>query len=656
MLKFLRNYSKILIAFFGCLLMVAFLLPQALTQFGQQRPSRPVARINGQSVTAMQMSLAQRDLQILSDVMGQRMLLQLGVQGLDHWYLLVHEAKQAGLMGGEMDGRSVLTDTAERAAQMNTQQALMFQQNVTPEKQQETYNTQLATIQGQFDRLRSEVMSKYNVDAPVIDNALSQYRGVLRLLEMYYAASNISAPEALAGAASVLDTAVTDVLIIPGSSIASSTVPDDVRAAAFFEQYKSVREGEGEFGIGYLRPPAVRVEWIGLDANAAMSKLPIDPIEVNKYWQLNKARFAQDFASARPTVEGEFKKNTFTKIAARFREIIQRESQRSLVGVPEKDGYHELPADWSIKKPAIADLVAKAKAELSREFGIPELDFSVSNALDLWMTAETFRNLPQFSSARYVINDRQQLPAADYVFTARELGAAPSPIGIEKDVLEGPLASFDGSIYFIRLFDTRGETPPDSFEEVRAEALRDMRMLEGYQKMRETKDALLARASEAWLGSIGLEYQAQPEIGLLITRESIATSTGTTPNPDLNVPEFRNKVMDLVKDWDPKAEVSQIELTRRTTSFDLPKKMSMAFAQVTARRPPTVEQYRTAGQRLTSAAIQRFTEGLVFNDLSPEALFKRHKFEVLDADGEARQPDADAPAAAETPGTAKSAS
>lgn len=644
MLKFLRNYSKILIAFFGCLLMVAFLLPQALTQFGHQRPSLPVARINGQSVTRLQMATAQRDLQILSELMGPRTLQQLGVQSLEHWYLLVHEAKQAGLIGGEMDGQSVLTDTAERAAQMNTQRMLMFQQSVTPEQQLQTYNQQLSSIQTQFDQARGAIMADMNIDAPVIDSALADYRGVLRLLEMYYAASNISAPEALAGAATVLDTAVTDVLIIPGSAIASSTVPDDARAAAFFEQYKSVRTGDGEFGIGYLRPPAVRAEWIGLDANAAMAKLPIDPIEVNKYWQLNKARFAQDFATARPTVEGEFKKNALTKIAARFREIIQRESQRSLVGVAEKDGYHELPADWASKKPAIADLVAKAKAELSREFGIPELDFSVSNALDLWMTAETFRALPQFGSAAYRVNDRQSLPAADYVFTARELGTPPTPIGIEKDVLEGPLMSFDGSVYFIRLIDTRGETPPDSFEEVRAEALRDMRMLEGYQKMRETKDALLARASAAWLGSIGLEYQAQPEIGLLVTRESIATSTGTTPNPDLNNPEFRNQVMDLVKDWDPKAEVSQIELTRRTTSFDLPKKMSMAFAQVTARRPPTVEQYRTAGQRLTSAAIQRFTEGLVFNDLSPEALVKRHKFEVLNDDGDVRQPEA--PAAA----------
>ncbi len=644
MLKFLRNYSKILIAFFGCLLMVAFLLPQALTQFGNQRPGRPVARINGQSVTALQFATAQRDLQILSGLMGQRTLQQLGVQSLEHWYLLVHEAKQAGLIGGELDGRSVLTETAERAAQMNTQRVLMFQQSITPEQQQQTYNQQLSSIQSQLDQARTAMMSEYNVDNPVIDNALAQYRGVLRLLEMYYAASNISAPEALAGAATVLDTAVTDVLIVPGSAIASTTVPDDARAAAFFEQYKSVRKGDGEFGIGYLRPPAVRAEWIGLDANSAMAKLPIDPIEVNKYWQLNKARFAQDFATARPTVEGEFKKNTFAKIVARFREIIQRESQRSLVGIPEQDGYHELPADWATKKPAIADLIAKAKSELSREFGIPELDFSVSNALDLWMTAETFRALPQFGSAAYRVNDRQSLPAADYVFTARELGAPPSPIGIQKDILEGPLMSFDGSTYFVRLIDTRGETPPDSFEDVRAEALRDMRMLDGYQKMRESKDALLARASEAWLGSIGLEYQAQPELGLLITRESIATSTGTTPNPDLNVPEFRNAVMDLVRDWDPKAEVSQIELTRRTTSFDLPKKMSMAFAQVTARRPPTVEQYRTAGQRLTSAAIQRFTEGLVFNDLGFDALTKRHRFEVLNDDGEVRQP--------ETPGAA----
>lgn len=629
MLKLLRTHSKLLIAVFGSLLMVAFLLPQALSQFNQVRPGTPVAEIGGRTLTAQQYHDAGTEFEILLNLAGPA-IQSLQVEGIPHWILLRHEAERAGFVGGPLDGKNVKQQIAEQQAQMMVQRRTMFDSSATPEQLRQLYSSVVSSALAQLDQAQAKLMDKMKIDEGPVDSALAHLHGVLRLQEAYASAGTLSINETLVTAADVLDTAVADVVTIPGASVVQGeSDPDGNRIMEHYLAYRDIRPGDGEFGLGYLRAPAVRFEWIGFEANYVLNLIQIDPIEVNKYWQLNKAQFPQNFADARATVEGQFKRNTLKKVTDKLVEIVKREQQRALAGVPEKDGYRELPADWDAKKPRLDELAARAQAEILRDIGVPDASPSVQSTKEFWYTKERLQGMVPLNGCSFVFNERRRVPFADFMMSVRELPSADPTLGVQTGVLAGPLVGFDGSVFFVRILDARGETPPDSIDEVREQIRKDIAMLDGYRKLVARKDEFMAKAAGGWIGMLGTEYSAMPDSGLLVTRQNITGPANIPVNPDLNVPEFRNALLDLVKDWDPKAEVSSIELAKRTIAFPIPKKLSMAFAQIQARRPPTIEQFRAASPRIAGAATRALAEGMTFDDLTFEKMKARLRWRDL---------------------------
>ena len=117
MLKVLRKYNKVILAVFGTMLMVAFLMPQAIQQLGKARMSRAVAIMDGHKVTAKQMDVAVRELTALReffDKLGRKIPLALDKDNrTDHWLLLSREAQQEGLVGGAGEGATLLPIVAQ---------------------------------------------------------------------------------------------------------------------------------------------------------------------------------------------------------------------------------------------------------------------------------------------------------------------------------------------------------------------------------------------------------------------------------------------------------------------------------------------------------------------------------------------------------------
>ncbi|MGA1709468.1 MAG: hypothetical protein ACO4CI_12360, partial [Phycisphaerales bacterium] len=112
MFKFLRKYKGWLLGVFGTLLLIVFLVPQAISGIAQYSATTggtwATVGADAEKVTFKTLDRLQRELRVLQAV-GNPTINSLGAdRSPEHWYLLRREAEQAGLHGGAGDGRGVL--------------------------------------------------------------------------------------------------------------------------------------------------------------------------------------------------------------------------------------------------------------------------------------------------------------------------------------------------------------------------------------------------------------------------------------------------------------------------------------------------------------------------------------------------------------------
>ena len=106
MLKFLRQYNQWILVVGGTLLLIAFLMPSAIQGLAQRSAVSGAAwaTYSGGTVTGADLEQAQQELRVV-EALGSQMVKALGAEKEPaHWWLLVHHAKEAGLVGGEGEG------------------------------------------------------------------------------------------------------------------------------------------------------------------------------------------------------------------------------------------------------------------------------------------------------------------------------------------------------------------------------------------------------------------------------------------------------------------------------------------------------------------------------------------------------------------------
>ena len=126
MLKLLRQYNQWILAVGGTLLLVAFLMPTAIQNCAQQSAVGGAVWATyegGGELTGLDLDDARREL-MLVEFLGNpdRRQDPIAFIGADrdpaHWWLLVHEAERAGLVGGQGEGLALI---AARAAAQTAQ-------------------------------------------------------------------------------------------------------------------------------------------------------------------------------------------------------------------------------------------------------------------------------------------------------------------------------------------------------------------------------------------------------------------------------------------------------------------------------------------------------------------------------------------------------
>jgi multidrug efflux pump subunit AcrA (membrane-fusion protein) len=269
MFKFLRKYNKWILAVGGTLLMIVFLIPQAIDTLSRQAAVGSVVWAtvgpDNKDVSASERRECESQLQALE-------VLQRASPGLaitdqpEHWYLLLREADAAGLTG------------AGASAQLPAQQMDIYFQ-----------------LAGQ---------------SRTVDDALGNLLAINRMMQMYQGAGKLS-DSRLRGEARRMFHEVR-ARILPVQASADTDAPDPTQAEidAQFEKYSDVVAGtlnpeSGEPGFGYRLPDRFKVEWITVSADSVREMIEagdaLNPVVLFKHWQRNET--TKGFPATDPNAE-----------------------------------------------------------------------------------------------------------------------------------------------------------------------------------------------------------------------------------------------------------------------------------------------------------------------------------------------------------------
>lgn len=630
MSKFLRKHKHWILVVGGCLLMVAWLFPQAMHQFGSVGLTSTIAHYKGGRLTGKDYQDAQQELKSLSEI-SPLLLMALGLydgrgltsSAVDHWLLLSKEAEMGGWVGGAADGVAMLDDLAVQV------QAFQARQGVFGSKPPE-----LSAVRQQLELGRHRAMAGHT--EKWADHLLAKAAGTVRMMGAARSLGiSFSGKESAFFAWELFDAAVADLVLVPASAVASElTPPDDARIAAHFEKYKEVRPGTGEMGIGYLREPAVKVEWITVARQAVIDSMPADAIDVNKYWRQNKAQFGENYSEVKAAVETEFKRQHGEKLLEKAREAVARQVLKASAGVETHGKYKKLPEDWASKMPTMESLAEAARTALDLPAAAGMV---IANPTDhRYRTMAELRELPGIGTATGRINDAQFISFAQAAVEVRELGSD-SLHATQVGVLYGPVRdALAQNDYYFRVLEARPASAPDSVADVIDKVKSDIADMDGYEVLKQQADAYRQRLAAKGVGDMTAIPGVRTALDAVVRREYM---TGSSPNQQVSIreadtPEVREAVMTVAEKWDPKADVSAIPTMDRTVAVPVPSARALVLGLAKARRPLTVEKLAESDNQVVGYARQRVLGAASGVDpYSFEAVKARMQFEPVRKSG-----------------------
>jgi len=496
MLKFFRKYNTIILVIGGAFLMVSFLLMDTIGRLGSQLGlSADYAEVEGKKVTAGEFRESINDLRFVQQI-APEVLAVMGVSGsdlADHWYLLIYEAEKAGFIGGPGDGGTEFIETganliADAEARRYAQFAFQFgasAASIIEGQRNLAYNRYSQRLTANRDRLLQQ-----GQPAIIVDTALAKLRGIIRMLESQPDAGMISRPEALAFATDLFDTAQVRIGVIPASFRDIQVAPaTDGEIAQHFETYKDQRPADNDLGIGYLLEPAVKAETIGIERQSIIDALTVDEIEVNKFWRINKARFGDDWVSAKPLATSAYKEKIATKVLDRATRIVQRETLRTTRNLPADGNYKTLPSDWSEQRVSFDFLTGLLMTELAKEFEFTMPKPVFYRATGSWQTRDRLASAVGIGKASWRMNENTNIPYADLLLNARSLDGSET-LSVQTGIVVGPLAAPSG-VYFARITETRNEGAPETIGVgLRDQIAADIRAIEVFEDLKDRKSVV----------------------------------------------------------------------------------------------------------------------------------------------------------------------
>ncbi len=632
MTKSIRKYRSWFMAGFMILLMLAWLGAPASNGIGQMRRNRTVGSIDGTKISAEDQVNASKEVTAITSVLP-------GVFGIEerdatHWLLLSREAEKAGYVGETADGEDFMPALAREMIQGNFQLQMQLQQSGV-KTFQEASDLVTRMIQNRF--------GSQNLTKDEMDKALARVRGVDRMLRAYRTTQRLSDREAVALAKRDQDAAVVDLVSIPASLSADKIAdPDDAALAAHFDAFKATKPGEGDYGIGYLLPRRVKLEWLTLSREAFEQAATLDPVEVLKrYKQNHPGRYAGEYPVEKANVEKDMRAEAADKAMGDAQLIVQSEVAKA-TRLLENDGttkYKKLPADWEQKRPrfeAIAQAVADEAKKSGLNIPLPEVTVRAAN----WLTEQDMTGLPGIGySALRQGGVAKRFP--DVVGWTRELpGSEAGLFPVQTNVPVGDFCLIDGqgNRYFINVLATRGESAPDSVADIKDLATKDYKNLKAFEALKGRLDEFKAATISGGLEAVtALVNPPSPVIAdpnkkdekKIDVRKNIRVTRMGLGDAQLNDESVRTAIVDAAAVLDPMAPFGTVDPVKGTLALAAPKHLSVGVFRIQSYSPLTREAYRSSDTNVVTRQQQAMLTakpGSAEDPYSLASLLKRHDY------------------------------
>jgi hypothetical protein len=647
MVKAIRKYNRWFMAVGGVILMVAWLIGPSTRGLADLQRNKTIARLDGRKISALDQMEAGRDLDLLAGLApGLPRALGMEEKDTTHWLLLTREAEDAGLIGDSEDGRNfadeVLQLVVQNQLQRDIQTYIQILQSKDPQgeirKMVEAYKANLPNF---FHQRGLSEDDGYRM--------LARAQGVFRMEQAYQNAARVS--DRLAGkeARHERDAAIVDYVFIPASLTADQTPdPDQATLQAFFDKYKTLKPGEGEFGIGYLFPPRVKLEWLTLDRKAFEGAVVLDPVEVRKRYTQNRAKFPGEFAAERPNVEKEMIAEAADKAMQEAQLAIHAEILRATKGLDTQGKYKKLPPDWEERSPKL-EKIAQAVVDQVKQSGmtLPLPTGTVKAAQ--WLTEEDLAALPGIGRSS-LQQGSARVPFTQIISWTKELPGSPqeqSPVPIQTGLMlaETPLSDQDGNRYFIRVLATRGESAPDNLDEIKDRVLKDYKTVQAFDRLKGRADELRDLAVKSGLDAVvSAVSPAQPtpaptpdapkektdKTKVEVRKQAAINREAAGGDLDLNDPALRDALLTAAAQIDPMTPYGQVDASKAMVAIPTSKRLGLAVFHILSNSPLTREAYRNMDlqivRQMQQEELKKVDDGAKDNPFTLGSLLKRHTY------------------------------
>jgi hypothetical protein len=628
MFKFLRKYKGWLLGVFGTLLLIVFLVPQAISGIAQYSATTggtwATVGADAEKVTFKTLDRLQRELRVLQAV-GNPTINSLGAdRSPEHWYLLRREAEQAGLHGGAGDGRGVL---AGLTGQIN---------------QQRLANDPAAQPLTEDDVLGILCQNSASSPQDVLET-LARLAGVTRLTNLFAGLDRFSdrrlereAAEMMLGVAA--DLVVLDPAKGPG---ASSIEVDEAALAAHFAEFAAVEPGTGDLGFGYRRPDRFKIEWMSIPASAIRDAVAtggdLDILTLKRRFAENPAAFgvAAATSSDRPRFDDyadQVRSVVLEEVSSQRLDDLSKSlsdrfaaSQRVLAR--SSDGRYLIDETWSSRMPGL-DAIA-AEVATAQKIPTPE----IGSSGDRWFALADLDTVPALSRASTDRFGTTPLRVRDLVQAAREFGGEtplPIQVGIASPVMTNPA----GDLVVFRLLAVEPSAPETDLEAVREKVVADLTRRLAYDRLVERLPQLRDQAVSDGLRSVAREFDTSVEFVPMI-READPQFLQSGFRVSSNLPGGIGRDQEIVAEIVQQAmklpldrPVAGLPEADRVFTVDDPDRLIAAIVRVTDVLPLVREVFEplAADARFQATLMGNEFGGELVEMFGLEALTGRHGF------------------------------
>ena len=635
MMNLLQKYNRQILAVVSAMLLVVFLAPTMVTQCGRvsAKPTTVWATTSdGGKLTLADLEEMRGQLAVL-DLLRDPISTNLELaRNPDHWWLLVREATDAGMVGGPRDGQSYL-DAAARGMSRKPEELL------------------------------GQLAGSARQSPQVVLRTLANLRGVERLIRMTQSAGRMSEARLRLGARELLTDVSCDVVPIAAAAAGdavTTAAPTPDQLTATFEKGKSSLPGTGPGGIGYKFPDRVRIEWLvvpaGNIARSVESDPALGPVELRKEFRRNPAAFGVPAAELGPDkpapafdayatrVRADVERRLIKERAERIAAAVREWNRLAMKDVPTESGIAKLPADWASRRPDLAGL----STELSSMFGLASSIQGSSG--DAWFTGADIDSNP-FLGKALVAEFGQGMRISQLVRELREL-KADSRLPLQAGVVAPIAMTPTDDVVVWRVTAAEASHEPASMAEVLDAVTKDAAAQARYDLLATKVDEIAELARKDGLDGVARKYgasvQAAPSVHLAdptVLRQYGIRFPGSMPTAGQDVDAIRAVVAKAVS-LPADRPASALPEADRVVAVAVPSKLAVIVARVNEVKPLTIEDFRAleAAGNLSAALMQDEPRLDLKTAFGKDAVVKRHGFELKNPEGPDRAMAPEAPA------------